>query len=73
IAEVINKIKEENIKALLMEPFYDKKPANLIHEKTGVIIVSAANCVGGSAESKDYISMIDAIVSGLVQAFKENQ
>ncbi len=73
IVEVIEKMKNENIKVLLMEPFYDKKPANFVREKTGAKVVSVANCVGGSEESKDYISMIDAIVTGLANAFKENQ
>jgi ABC-type Zn uptake system ZnuABC Zn-binding protein ZnuA len=73
IVEVIEKMKNENIKVLLMEPFYDKKPANFVQGKTGAKVVSVANCVGGSEESRDYIFMIDAIVVGLANAFKENQ
>ena len=70
IEEVIEKMKSENIKVLLMEIFYDKKPADFVCHKTGAVMVSAANCVGGSGEAKDYISIIDAIVKGLANAFK---
>jgi len=70
IKEVIEQMKSQNVKVILMEPFYDDKPAKLVAEKTGAKIVVAPNSVGGSKEAKDYISLIDTILKNILEAIR---
>ncbi len=70
VLDVIRKVKEQNISALLMEPFYSRKAPDLIASKTGVHIVVSANSVGGEPAAKEYLSMIENIVHKLAAAFE---
>ena len=71
LKEVIDKIKQEDIKVILMEVFYDEKPARFVAKQTGAKVVMVANSVGGTKEAKDYFSLIDTIVDRLTQGLKE--
>ncbi len=67
INRLIKQIPDEGIAAILMEPFYDDKPALLVAKKTGAKVVKAANSVGGSKKAKDYFGLIDSIVRELAK------
>lgn len=67
--EVINKMKDEGIKVLLVEPFYSRKEPDLVAEKTGAEVVVCANSVGGTKQAKDYISLINHLVESVASAF----
>jgi ABC-type Zn uptake system ZnuABC Zn-binding protein ZnuA len=67
LREVIEKIKQENVKVILMEVFYDEKPARFVAERTGVKVVIVPNSVGGTKEAQDYFSLMDTIIDKLVQ------
>jgi ABC-type Zn uptake system ZnuABC Zn-binding protein ZnuA len=71
LKEVIQNLKQENIKVILMEVFYDEKPGRFVAEQTGVKVVIVPNSVGGIKEAKDYFSLIDTIIDKLVEALKE--
>lgn len=66
---LIRKIKSNNIKVILMEPFYSDRAPNFIASKTGAAIVKAANSVGGMEGADDYIQLIDRIIAKLAAAF----
>jgi len=68
LKEVIDIIKRENVKIILMEVFYDEKPAYFVAEQTGAKVVIVPNSVGGTKEAKDYFSLIDIIVNKLAEA-----
>jgi zinc/manganese transport system substrate-binding protein len=68
LSEVLERIKKENVKFLLMEPFYSRQAPDWLAGKTGIRIVNVANSVGGQPEAGDYISMIDQIVKRCVDA-----
>ncbi|MBU4376644.1 MAG: metal ABC transporter substrate-binding protein [Candidatus Omnitrophica bacterium] len=70
LKEVIEIIKERNINAILMEVFYDEKPAKFVSQQTGAKVVIVPNSVGGTKEAKDYFSLIDIIVEDLTGALK---
>ncbi len=70
LKEVIDVIKQENIKVILMEVFYDEKPAKFVSEQAGAKVVIVPNSVGGTKEAKDYFSLMDTIVDKLVKALK---
>jgi len=73
VAEVIRRMKEENIRVILMEPFYDRKPAELVAKRTGAKVVMVANSVGGTPEAKDYVSLIGAVVRKVAAALSAGQ
>jgi zinc/manganese transport system substrate-binding protein len=68
VAEVINRMKAEKIKALVMEPFYDRKPADLVAGKTGARVVVVANSVGGDKGAGDYFGLMTMIVDRISSA-----
>jgi zinc/manganese transport system substrate-binding protein len=53
---------------ILQEPFYSPKAARRIAEKTGIPVVIAPISVGGSPEAKDYLLLIDTVVTRLAAA-----
>lgn len=63
LADVIKKIKAEDIKVLVMENFYSRTAPDFVADKTGIVIVEVANSVGGEKTATDYITMIDNIVN----------
>ncbi|MBU3933447.1 MAG: metal ABC transporter substrate-binding protein [Candidatus Omnitrophica bacterium] len=70
LKEVIEIIKERNVKVILMEVFYDEKPAKFVAGQTSAKVVIVPNSVGGINEAKDYFNLIDTIVEKLVEALK---
>jgi ABC-type Zn uptake system ZnuABC Zn-binding protein ZnuA len=66
LKQVIEIIKQKGIKAILMEVFYDEKPARFVAGQTGAKVVIVPNSVGGTKEAQDYFSLIDTIVERLV-------
>jgi len=70
LAKVIKKVKEEDIQVVLMEVFYDEKPAKFIGDETGAKVVIVPNSVGGVKEASDYFSLMDIIVERLVKTLK---
>ncbi len=67
LREVIEKIKQENVKVILMEVFYDEKPARFVAQATGAKVVIVPNSVGGTKEAQDYFSLMDTIIDKLAQ------
>jgi zinc/manganese transport system substrate-binding protein len=70
VLDVIKIMKQDGAKIILMEPFYSRKPADLVAGKVNGTVVLAANSVGGQPAAKDYIAMIDNVVTKLVEAAK---
>ncbi|MEW5806762.1 MAG: metal ABC transporter substrate-binding protein [Acidobacteriota bacterium] len=70
VLEVINKMKAEGIKIILMEPYYSLRAPDLVSEKTEAKVVMVANSVGGEEKAQDYLSLMDNIIEKLVHAFE---
>jgi len=69
VQEVIEIAKKEKVRAIVTEPYYDVSVALLIATQAGVPCLNLTIDVGGTPEQKDYISMIDYVVSQFVKAF----
>jgi zinc/manganese transport system substrate-binding protein len=63
VAQVVNRVKSQGIKVLLMEPFYSRKAPELVASQTGIAVVRCANTVGGQPEATDYLTMIDNVIN----------
>jgi ABC-type Zn uptake system ZnuABC Zn-binding protein ZnuA len=71
ILEVINTMKAENVKVILMEPFYNRDDAEAVARKTGAKVIVVPNAVTNEKDSDNYIAMLDNIVTRLSSALSE--
>ncbi|PWU11055.1 MAG: zinc ABC transporter substrate-binding protein [Terriglobia bacterium] len=67
--EVINTMKRENIKLILVEPYFDLRTPNSIAEKTGGEVAQIMPSVGGTKEITNYFQLFDYNINLLVNAF----
>ena len=70
LAAVIDRMKADNVRVVLMEPFYSRKAADLVASRTGAAVLVRANSVGGQPDATDYIAMIDMVVKLLHEALR---
>lgn len=70
LAEVINQIKAQHIKAIIMEPFHDRKIAERVASATGAKVVDFAQFPGGLPATDTYVQLIDKLVANLSSAMK---
>lgn len=71
LAEVIGKMKAEKVKAIIVEPFHNRKIAEKVASSTGAKIVDAAQYPGALPDTETYVALIDAIVARVVAAMKD--
>jgi len=69
LKEVIDIMKRDKVSVILMEVFYDEKPAQFVAGQTGAKVIIVPNSVGGTKEANDYIGLVDTIVNKLADAF----
>ncbi|MFH0725442.1 MAG: metal ABC transporter substrate-binding protein [Pseudomonadota bacterium] len=65
LREVIQTVQKEGASLILIEPFYSRKAADLVADKTGAKVLVCANSVGGQPEAIDYFALIDHLVTGI--------
>jgi zinc/manganese transport system substrate-binding protein len=68
--EIINLIKDQKIKVILMEPYFDRKTPDFIAEKTGAKVVVMYPSVGGKPGLDDYFKLFDYDLGELVKALQ---
>jgi len=68
--EIINLIKDQKIKAITMEPYFDRKTPDFIGERTGAKVVVLYPSVGGKAGLDDYFKLFDYDINELTKALK---
>ncbi|HEV2805031.1 MAG TPA: metal ABC transporter substrate-binding protein [Chthoniobacterales bacterium] len=70
LGEVIEKMKAQKIKAIIIEPFHDRKIAEKVASATGAKVVEFAQYPGGLPNTDSYVKLIDALVARLSAAMK---
>jgi zinc/manganese transport system substrate-binding protein len=68
--EIINLIKAQRIKAILMEPYFDRKTPDFIAAQTGAKVVVIFPSVGGKPGLDDYFRLFDYDINELIKALK---
>ena len=70
--EVIQTVKRTGAKAIVMEPFYDRKTADLVAKQTGIKVLILPPSVGGlrGAPVGDYVSLMKYDVAQLAAALR---
>jgi zinc/manganese transport system substrate-binding protein len=69
-ADVINLVRKANIKAVVVEPFYDLSAPEQIAKSGNAKVLVLPTSIGGVEQAKDYISLIDYDVSTLAGALR---
>ena len=68
---LIHQMKRENIRIVLVEPYFDLKTPNAIARDTGANVVVLPPSVGGAKEIRDYVGLFDYDITLLVAAIKQ--
>jgi zinc/manganese transport system substrate-binding protein len=69
--ELINLMKEQKVKAILMEPYFDVKTPQSIAERSGAKLVIMYPSVGGAKSgTDDYFQTFDTNIANLVKALQ---
>jgi zinc/manganese transport system substrate-binding protein len=69
--DVITEMKRQNVKLVLVEPYFDLKTPNAIGRATDAAVLVMPPSVGGVKEITDYISLFDYDIKLLVDALKK--
>lgn len=69
--ELIQEMKRQQIKVILMEPYFDRKTPDSIANQTGAKVVVLPPSVGGEKSITDFISLFDFDINLLVSALRE--
>ncbi len=69
-AQLIQKVRNGGIKAMIVEPFYDTSAPEQIARSSSAKIVRLTTSVGGVDNTNDYIAMMDYNISSLAAALK---
>lgn len=68
---LINMMKEQKVKVILMEPYFDHKTPQSIADRTGAKLMIIYPSVGGAKSgSDDYFALFDLNVANLVKALR---
>jgi ABC-type Zn uptake system ZnuABC Zn-binding protein ZnuA len=68
--ELIDEMKKQGVKLIVVEPYFDVKTPQAIAKQVGGAVLEMAPSVGGSKDATDYIKLFDFNVSTLVTALK---
>ncbi len=68
--ELIQMMKRENVKVVLVEPYFDLKTPNAVGRETGAQVVVMLPSVGGEKEVTDYFKLFDYDIALLMKAFQ---
>lgn len=71
LAKVIQTVRDREVRVILQEPFYSRKAADLIAQRTGASVVVCANTVGGDQEVHSYFELFDFVVSSLKRGMEK--
>ena len=69
--DLIQEMKRQGIKVILMEPYFDQKTPKSIASQTGAKVLVLPPSVGGEKSITDYIKLFDYDVNMLVSALKD--
>jgi zinc/manganese transport system substrate-binding protein len=69
--DLMNEMKRQNAKLVLVEPYFDLKTPNAIGRETGARVLVMPPSVGGVKEVTDYFKLFDYDINLLIDAIKK--
>jgi len=70
--DLINEMKRQNVKVVMVEPYFDLKTPNAIGRETGAQVLVVPPSVGGVKEVTDYFKLFDYDVNLVADAIKKS-
>jgi zinc/manganese transport system substrate-binding protein len=70
--DLINLMKQQNVKLVVVEPYFDMKTPNAIGRETGAQVLVVPPSVGGTKEATDYFKLFDYDIALIVNAIKQS-
>ena len=70
--DLINEMKRQNVKLVLVEPYFDLKTPNAIGRETGAAVLVMPPSVGGVKEVTDYFKLFDYDINLVIDAIKKS-
>ena len=68
LQQLVERIRAQNVRLLVMEPFYERRSAAYLAEHAGIRMALVPQSVGATPDIKTYFDLFDAIVASLNQA-----
>ena len=69
--DLINEMKRQNVRLVLVEPYFDLKTPNAIGRDTGAKVLVMPPSVGGVKEASDYLKLFDYDINLFIEAMKK--
>jgi ABC-type Zn uptake system ZnuABC Zn-binding protein ZnuA len=73
IANLIKRMKSEDIRVIIREPCYETRIPKFISSKTGATVLTLPVSVEGVSEVKDYFELFDYIIDNMVSTFEKQE
>ena len=70
LTDVIQKMKRDHIKAIIVEPYQDRRIVDTVARSTGAKVVEVSQFPGGTSGTESYVSMINQLVKRLAEALE---
>ena len=70
LAEVIEQMKARKIKAIIVEPYHNRKIAEKVAQSTGAKVIDFAQFPGALSNTDTYVKLIDTLVNNLATALQ---
>jgi len=70
--DVINMMKRDHVKVIMVEPYFDRKTPDSIARESGGTVVEYLPSVGGTKEVTTYFQLFDYDIALLTKAFQAN-
>jgi zinc/manganese transport system substrate-binding protein len=70
LTEVIAQMKAQHVKAVIVEPYHDRRIAEKVASATGAKVVEFSQFPGGIPGTDSYVKLIDTLISRLAAALK---
>jgi ABC-type Zn uptake system ZnuABC Zn-binding protein ZnuA len=70
--DLINEMKRQSVKLILVEPYFDLKTPNAIARETGAQVLVMPPSVGGVKEATDYFKLFDYDIALLTDAIRKS-
>jgi len=71
--ELIGMMRRDNVKIIMVEPYFDRKTPDSIASQTGAKVVEYLPSVGGVKDVTDYFKLFDYDIDLLTKAFQATQ
>lgn len=71
LISLIEQMKAQKMKVILMEPYFDSKTPQTVAKKTGAVLATLYPSVGGEKDILDYFALFEKNVSILLETFRK--